>query len=257
MSGVFDLYARYYDLLYRDKDYGAEAEFVIARLRRDCPAGNRVLELGCGTGIHAEFLARQGFHVHGVDQSVEMLAKAELRRAKLPVDIAARLRFSQGDARSVRTGEKYDAVISLFHVMSYHNRNDDLRAAFATAAVHLVTGGAFLFDYWYGPAVLQQKPETREKHLEDDMIDVQRIAEPVMRLTENIVDVNYLVTIKAKATNETQLVNETHSMRYLFLPEIPLLAGEADWEECISTAWMKDTPPAAEDWAGFSVMRRK
>jgi SAM-dependent methyltransferase len=257
MSEVFDVYARYYDLLYRDKDYAAETAYVITQLRKYCPSGTRILELGCGTGIHAEFLAHQGFDVHGIDQSAEMLANAEARRTKLPVDVGARLRFSKGDARSVRTGEKYDAVISLFHVMSYHNRNADLKAAFETAAAHLSTGGVFLFDYWYGPAVLQQKPETREKHLADDVIDVQRIAEPVMRLSENIVDVNYSVTIKTRATNETLVINETHSMRYLFLPEISLLAGDMDWEECTSTAWMKDTPPAAGDWAGFSVMRRK
>lgn len=257
MSEVFDVYARYYDLLYRDKDYASETAYVIAQLHKYCPSGTRILELGCGTGIHAEFLAREGFNVHGLDQSAEMLAKAEARRAALPADVAARLRFSQGDARNVRTGETYDAAISLFHVMSYHNRNADLKAAFATAAAHLGSGGVFLFDYWYGPAVLQQKPETREKHLADDVIDVLRLAEPVMRLTENIVDVNYSVTIKTKATNEMRHVEETHSMRYLFLPEIPLLAGETDWEECTSAAWMKDTAPTAEDWAGFSVMRHK
>jgi SAM-dependent methyltransferase len=257
MSEVFDVYARYYDLLYRDKDYATETAYIIAQLRKYCPSGTRILELGCGTGIHAEFLARQGFDVHGTDQSAEMLAKAEARRATLPADVGARLRFSQGDARSIRTSEKYDVAISLFHVMSYHNSNAELKAAFATAAAHLGTGGVFLFDYWYGPAVLQQKPETREKHLADDVIDVQRIAEPLMRLAENIVDVNYTVTIKPKATNEIHHVKETHSMRYLFLPEISLLAGDMDWEVCANKAWMKDTPPAAEDWTGFSVMRRK
>jgi hypothetical protein len=52
-------------------------------------------------------------------------------------------------------------------------------------------------------------------------------------------------------------IEETHSMRYLFLPEIPLLAGESNWQVCANTAWMKDTPPSAEDWAGFSVIRRR
>ena len=33
MSQVFDAYARYYDLLYRDKDYAGEAEYVAAHIR--------------------------------------------------------------------------------------------------------------------------------------------------------------------------------------------------------------------------------
>jgi predicted TPR repeat methyltransferase len=36
-----------------------------------------ILELGCGTGIHAEFLAKVGYHVSGVDLSEGMLARQE------------------------------------------------------------------------------------------------------------------------------------------------------------------------------------
>lgn len=257
MTQVFDAYARYYDLLYRDKDYAAEAEFVAAQLQRHQPAGKRVLELGCGTGIHAEYLARQGFHVHGIDLSAEMLAKAEARKASLPPEIAARLSFSQGDVRTARTGAQYDAVISLFHVMSYQNSNADLAAAFETAAQHLGSGGVFMFDYWYGPAVLLQKPEVRVKRLGDEHIEVLRIAEPVVRLAENVVDVNYSVIIKTKATGEVRQVNETHSMRYLFLPEISLLPNGGEWGDCTSTAWLKDVAPTEQDWAGFSVVHRR
>jgi SAM-dependent methyltransferase len=257
MSSVFEAYARYYDLLYRDKDYGAEVNFIISQLQMHSSTASKVLDLGCGTGIHGELLARQGYRVHGIDQSADMLIKAKSRIANLPSDIASRLRFSTGDARTIRTGEKYDAVISLFHVMSYHNTNCDLKKAFATAAEHLLPGGIFLFDYWYGPAVLLQRPNKREKVLEDDLIHVHRVAEPVMRLAENIVDVNYSMDINNKITNESYQIKETHSMRYLFLPELPLLAGELDWEECKSSAWMKLTPPTADDWAGFSVIRRK
>ncbi|UCV06661.1 class I SAM-dependent DNA methyltransferase [Dechloromonas denitrificans] len=257
MTQVFDVYARYYDLLYRDKDYASEAGFVAEQLRRHQPAGSRILELGCGTGIHAEYLARKGFHVHGVDLSAEMLVKAEARKASLPPEIAACLSFSQGDVRTVRVGAQFDAVVSLFHVMSYQNSNADLAAAFATAAQHLGPGGVFMFDYWYGPAVLLQKPEVRVKRLGDDQIEVLRIAEPVLRLAENVVDVNYSVIIKTKASCEVRQINETHSMRYLFLPEIPQLASGPEWASCTSTAWLKDVVPTEQDWAGFSVIHRR
>jgi hypothetical protein len=36
---VFADYARYYDLLYRDKDYAAEAEYVAGLIRKFHPAG--------------------------------------------------------------------------------------------------------------------------------------------------------------------------------------------------------------------------
>ena len=71
---VFDGYARYYDLLYRDKDYAAEARHVHDIIQRHSPGAHSILELGCGTGAHAIHLATMGYAIHGVDRSHEMLA---------------------------------------------------------------------------------------------------------------------------------------------------------------------------------------
>ncbi|MDP3028836.1 MAG: class I SAM-dependent methyltransferase [Deltaproteobacteria bacterium] len=72
-STVFSNYARYYDLLYRDKDYAAEAEYVAGLIRKFHPSAESILELGSGTGKHALLLARKGFEVHGVELSEEMI----------------------------------------------------------------------------------------------------------------------------------------------------------------------------------------
>lgn len=255
MMEVFDAYARYYDLLYRDKDYAGESDYVALHLKRHAPRAARILELGCGSGAHAEHLARLGYAVQGVDQSDSMLARAAARKAGLPAQIAARLSFAPGDVRTVRSSEPFDAVISLFHVMSYQVTNSDLRAAFATAAAHLRVGGLFLFDFWYAPAVLTQKPEVRVKRLADDELAVTRIAEPVMRENENVVDVNYTVFIERRSTRDVEQVRETHRMRYLSLPELALLR-DGLFEEVSTHAWMSDAPPSAQSWAGFQVLRR-
>jgi ubiquinone/menaquinone biosynthesis C-methylase UbiE len=77
---VFNLYAAYYDLLYPDKDYSAETEYVADLITEAAPA-QTVLDLGCGTGAHAFHFARRGFTVHGVDLSAEMIERAQ-RRSK-------------------------------------------------------------------------------------------------------------------------------------------------------------------------------
>jgi SAM-dependent methyltransferase len=255
MKEVFDAYARYYDLLYRDKDYAGEAAYLASHLRRHAPDAASILELGCGTGAHAEHLARTGYTVHGVDQSETMLERAAARKAALPAETAARLSFGRGDARTVRTGAQYDAVISLFHVMSYQTGNADLQAAFATAAAHLRPGGLFLFDFWYGPAVLAQRPEAREKRLADERTEVTRTAEPVLHENEDVVDVNYTVLIGDKKTGGTERIRETHRMRYLFLPELALLRGAA-FEERATLAWMSAEPLSARSWSGFQILAR-
>ncbi|MGE5749408.1 MAG: class I SAM-dependent DNA methyltransferase, partial [Gemmatimonas sp.] len=169
---VFAGYSRYYDLLYRDKDYAGEAGYVADLIRRHAPAAKTVMEIGCGTGAHAAEMARLGFECEGVDRSEGMLEAAEARLSSLDPELASKLSFSSGDARTVRLGRKFDAVVSLFHVMSYQASNEDLVAAFRTAREHLRPNGVFVFDCWYGPAVLRQWPSVTEKHLADESTEV-------------------------------------------------------------------------------------
>lgn len=184
-----------------------------------------------------------------------MLDGAETRRKALPDPVASRLSYSRGDARDVRRGEVYDAVISLFHVMSYQVADADLEAMFETAAAHLQPGGIFIFDFWYGPAVLTQRPEVRIKRLTSDAINVTRIAESVLRVNENIVDVNYALFIEVRSTGEIQEVRELHRMRYLFLPELARLRADK-FRECSSLGWMTDAGLGSHTWAGMQTVAR-
>ena len=256
MNQLFDTYARYYDLLYREKDYAAEVDYLVTHIKNYEQDTKLILELGCGTGAHAEHLARMGYVVHGVDMSETMLACAEARKAALPSEVAARLSFSLGDIRTVRLDKTYDAVISLFHVMSYQTTNADLENATNTAFIHLQPGGLFLFDFWYGPSVLTQKADIRVKRLEDNSIKVIRIAEPLMHFNENVVDVNYTMFIEVKETGNIEQVSETHRMRYLFLPELEKILCGSGFHLEESLAWMTNEPPSCEHWAGFVVASR-
>lgn len=256
MKPVFDGYSRYYDLLYEDKDYPSESAYVLSRIRSYCPQASRLLELGCGTAAHAVALARQGMFLHGIDRSDPMLERARHRIEREPAEVRSRLRVAPGDIRSVRTGEKCDAVLALFHVVSYLSSDQDLALAFETAAAHLHPGGLLLFDFWYGPAVLSQKPDVRVKRLSDHECAITRIAEPELRSAENIVDVNYSLFIEEKPSGRITRLQETHSMRYLFLPELSTLA--APWFELVDTrAWLSDALPDTSTWSAFATMARK
>ena len=248
MNRIFDAYARYYDLLYRDKDYAGETEYVASHIRRQIPDAKRILELGCGTGGHAEHLARTGFTVHGVDMSEGMVKRSKTRKAGLPSAMSERLSFAIGDIRNLRKNEFYDVVVSLFHVMSYQITNDDLQASIATAKTHLNPGGLFIFDFWYGPAVLSDPPVVRVKRLEDDEIEVLRIAEPVIHHNENVVDVNYKVLITETATGKVEKVDETHKMRYLFLPEITNYLIEHNFHLLRAEEWLSGKAPGNDTW---------
>ncbi len=253
---VFGPYARYYDLLYRDKNYASEARFVSDLIRKHAPRAQRLLELGSGTGIHASQLALLGYSVHGVDRSETMLEGARARLSSLDQAVAGRLSFSRGDVRSVRLGVTFDTIISLFHVVSYQVTNDDLLAMFATAASHLAAGGLFVFDYWFTSAVLSERPAVRIKRLESDEISVTRLAEPGLNAADAYVDVNYHVFIRDKKTGATEELRESHRMRYLSLGEIDLLARASGFTVLESCEWMTGGQPGADTWGVCSVLRK-
>lgn len=252
---VFAAYSRYYDLLYRDKDYAGEARYVFDLLARHAAGATRVVEIGCGTGGHARELAKLGLEVHGVDMSAGMLEAAEAKRTSLPPEIGARVRFTEGDARTVRLGERADAVISLFHVMSYQTSNADLMAAFETAREHLNEGGVFVFDCWYGPAVLTDRPAVRVKRLEDMETSVTRVAEPVLNAAENTVEVNYTVLVHDRKTAVDETLRETHRMRYLFGPEVDLALASNGMSLVASHRWMTEMAPGLSSWSACFVAR--
>jgi SAM-dependent methyltransferase len=252
---VFGNYARYYDLLYWDKDYPGEAKFVQNLIQAHAPKAQSILELGCGTGIHASLLAQQGYQVYGVDISHEMLQKASDRLSKLPVEVSSRLNCVHGDIRQLRLNQTFDVILSLFHVISYQTSNDDLMAAFKTVKQHLKPGGIFIFDVWYGPAVLSDRPTVRVKRLEDDAIQVTRIAEPVMYPNTNLVDVNYHVFLKDKSSKAVEELQETHRMRYLFKPEIDQLCHSFQFKEIKFCEWMTESQAGFNTWNVYGIFR--
>src|SRR5438874_4091781 len=155
-------YAQAYDLLYLDKDYTAECDLLENIFHRygDKPI-SRVLDLGCGTGNHAFPLASRGYEVVGIERSESMLAQAYNKLAHVPVK--PKLSYRAGDIRSAKLGSEFDAALMMFAVLGYQLENKDVLAALKTARQHVRPGALFIYDVWYGPAVLHQRPSERSR----------------------------------------------------------------------------------------------
>ena len=252
---VFGEYAKYYDLLYRDKDYVAEAGYVDDLIRTHAPGAKSVLNLGCGTGNHDIILAEKGYRITGIDRSAESIQKAreKLSGATGPVG----LKFETARIQSLKLDKKFDAVISLFHVFSYLTTEEDLLAALETAGNHLRNGGILIFDCWYGPAVLTDQPSVRVKRVENDTLNVIRIAEPELFAQENIVEVNYQVIIGNKLNGKMARVNECHRMRYWFRPEIDRMLADSGFEPINCVEWMSNRKPGTDTWNVCFLARKR
>ena len=239
MSKVFDQYSKYYDLLYEDKDYKGEVEYINNLINQFAPNTYSILELGCGTGKHASLLTQKGFDIHGVDLSETMIEEA------LKTDVSCEV----ADVRTFRTDKVFDTVISLFHIINYQTTDKDLIDYLKTAYEHLPKGGIFIFDTWYGPAVLEQKPENRFKRMENNDLIVERTATSKHYINNNLVDVNYVIKITNKENNYQHQINETHKVRYLFKPEIELLLNQVGFELSNCEEWMSKNEPSESTWS--------
>lgn len=250
MSTFGENYSRYYDLLYKDKDYKSEVDYIseiISRYIRYKPAS--LLDIGCGTGKHLKFFKEKGFNVAGVDLSENMISEAKKHLGQ-DEDLCC------GKASEFNLGRKFDVIVSLFHVMSYQTENSELEKVFNNVHNHLNDGGLFIFDFWYGPAVLSDTPVVKIKRLEDDNIRVMRVTEPVMHVNKNMVDVNFEILIEDKKKKTFERITEKHELRYLFLPEIGRFVSNAGFKLIASFEWMKYSGLCSNSWYGLSLIRK-
>jgi len=205
----FKDYAKYYDLIYKDKDYEKEVDFIENIFGKNKP--KKILEVGCGTGNYTKILLKRGYEVTAIDISEDML---KIARGKCAC------KFIEGDIRSVSINDKFDACIAMFAVMGYITENSDIIRALNNIRRHLKPNGIFIFDVWNGLAVMRLLPEQRIKEVENNEIKIIRFASPNLRSFDHICEVDYKVLILNKADNTYEEINEKHIVRFYFPQEI-------------------------------------
>jgi SAM-dependent methyltransferase len=248
-SEVFGQYSEYYDLLYRDKDYQAEVEYINNLIVKNCNKPQTILDLGCGTGKHDFLLNRMGYKITGVDLSEKMISIANSNINEKNDN----LNFLVGDVRNLDLSSKFDVVISLFHVASYQISNTDIKSFIRTAKNHLKPGGKLIFDFWYGPAVYSDKPSLRKKRIENSKLLIDRKTTPTFDCNKNKVEVHFEISIENKTSKRKIKFEETHLMRFFFLPELELLLNIEGFRLINSYKWMSNQNLSCDAWYGVII----
>jgi perosamine synthetase len=200
-------YARRYDAIYEDKPYTREAEAIRDVLERESDAPpKRLLDLGCGTGRHAQALAELGFEVTGVDRSPAMIAEAKARRGD-----ASRLSLLVQEIEELDLGgEPHDAALLLFTVLGYLGDDESVVRALERVRRHLRPGALLIADVWDRAAVLAEPPTNGEKEFETDEGTFLRCVEAEHLPDDSRVRVRYRIR---DATGRTR-ADELHDVRY-------------------------------------------
>lgn len=158
----------YYHLLYSNRDEKEAASFIDKLVDYLHPApGAAMLDVACGRGRHAKYLADKGFTVTGIDLSEESIAAAR----KLEND---HLSFFQHDMRLPFRINYFDVVFNFFTSFGYFETRHENDNALRTLANCLKPGGRLVLDYLNSTYVAAHLVKEEVKETGNVVFDIHR-----------------------------------------------------------------------------------
>ncbi len=150
---AYETLASVYDCLMDDIDYDQWAAYLHNLLQKhECP-GNRLLDLGCGTGNITIPLARKGYTITAVDLSAEMLQQAKEKTDALREDgVSLNISWQEQDMTALDLYDAednflmFDGVIATFDAFNYITEPEALQFLLQDLADHMHDHGILIFD---------------------------------------------------------------------------------------------------------------
>ncbi len=256
-TGQFDVYAAFYDLLYKDKDYRGEALYIdqlITQFSNGDKAQMPLLDLACGTGKHLLELSDLGYSkLSGSDISASMIEVAKQNAAlrKKPLSFY-NYSFQQAD----QIDKKFDVVISMFSAFNYITSYEDQSKTLKNICQLLNKNGLLVFDYWNGAAVV--------RHYSPVKVLRKKIAEKeILRISETTLDqMLQKATVKFtcsyfEANQRMAEFEEVHQLHYYYFAEMTNLLKGHGFEVLSAMPFMStDDRVKTDDW-NISIVARK
>ena len=195
---MFSKSAQYYDDIYgsADKGFIAETEKIhnfIQKHKRT--AGNALLDVACGTGVHAGLLSKY-YKVEGLDLDAQMLKVA---KKKFP-----KIRFHQGDMIDFDLSRQFDIITCLFSSIGYVKTKSNLRKAIKNMNRHLLPGGVLIIEPWFTPeqwypgrvfALQVEKPDSK----------IIRMSHSGQRGNVSVLEFQYLIGTSKGIEHQTEI----------------------------------------------------
>lgn len=256
-NSQFDVYAAFYDLLYKDKDYKGESEYIdqlIAKFLNKEKAKTTLLDLACGTGKHLLELSSKGYaSLSGSDISHAMIEIATKNTEAKGKKITY---YNHSFQEADKINQTYDVVISMFSAMNYLTSYFDQSKTLSNIHQLLNSGGLFIFDYWNGCAVTQNYSPVKVLKKKQDDVEIIRISETSLNLIDQSATVkftcNYLKNNERVADFE-----ETHFLHYYYFSEIKNLLASHHFEILHISPFMHvDKILTPQEW-NISIIARK
>lgn len=253
---MFTEYSRVYDLIYRDKDYSGECDFLEQLFTQHGPRPTRhLLDVAAGTGSHALLLAKRGYQVMALDLSPEMAAMAESKLAAHGAPLPLSIRGGVSMTSLPPLGRQFDAVLCLFSSIGYLTEPGQVDAFLDSAKRQLTDDGVLIIDFWNGITCLRDYSPVRIKSGADDTLSVTRISETTLLPMDGVAEVRFRFLMNVGGSFREHA--ELHRVRYFFPRELTETCRKAGFEVLAVVPFMDPSRAAQEsDWNITVVARR-
>jgi len=204
---LYTRFARYYDRIYSKLGYKQDVdliEWLITKHKRS--EGRELLDVGCGTGSHAAFLAGN-YSVLGVDTSDDML-----RIARKKVNGAM---FQSADMKRLDLGQRFDIIICMFGTINYNIDHEELRRCLEIFRDHLVRGGVLIFDMGFHKQMWIEGHVTIDTVVEEDL-QLARISQ--FRSRDDIA--RFKMIFLAKENGDIDFEIDEHELGLFEIPKV-------------------------------------
>ena len=212
------------------------AELLLKWMQENEIRVERMLDIGCGTGVLCHVLQEHGIKVHGMDLSEGMIEVARRNYPEIP--------FEQGNMITYDTPLRFDLVTSTCDAMNHILDPFDLAEVMHRVHGYLAPGGYFLFD-------LLKEGETAECDPEDlGEIDGTRLQFQIGRTEEG------LVNLKIELFRDEVVVQTEEIRERIYSPElVEQLLRQAGFQQVWCTDQLLRESEHAATW--FVIARKE
>ena len=251
------LHAARYDLIYADKPYRREADFVaerVSRLRGGAGPGS-LMDVACGTGRHALEFAAMGWHVTGIDYNPELLERARENAATRGLEVV----FLEQDMRALDVaGRPFDVVTCLFDSIGYGLEDDAIVEALRGMGRHLSPTGVLAVEFLHSAAVVRHHSPVKVRRFGTPGGGlIVRISETELDRRNQLIHVSYEVIELAPGHSGYERATETQSNRFFSPDDMRALMTRAQLDvRAIAPAYEKDAAISDDTWHLIAFARR-
>jgi SAM-dependent methyltransferase len=144
----------FWELMYLFKktpwDTGITPPEIVSVIENGKVPIGRALDLGCGTGTNAIYLAQHGFNVTAIDVSRRAIALAQ--RKTRSAQLTDRMRLERGDVTLMRRWVLGQSIDFAFDIGCFHNLKAEARQRYVSALTGVLKPGAIYMLYAFEPS---------------------------------------------------------------------------------------------------------